>query len=170
MPVQRDCRAVPDLRQLGLDILLLLFQLPVLEQRLVSRVNHHHAIEAIEQNVIARSHAVAGVFQADHRRDTQRAGHDGCVRGFSADIRGEALHQIAIELGGLGGGKIVPHQNERLGEVTEILLPAAGEVGHHARGHVADIGGAFAEKFILHRVEGLHVFFRHLVKGKLHVH
>ena len=47
------------------------------------------------------SDGLADVVQADHRRDAQRAGHDGGVGGLAADIRCEAEHERAVELRGV---------------------------------------------------------------------
>ena len=96
------------------------------------------------------SSCVAGVLQADHRRDAQRPRHDGGVRGLAADIGGKAEHVALVQLRGVGRRQVVADDDARLLEVAQVdLLVQAEQIVQHARGDVAHVGGAFAQVIVL---------------------
>ena len=57
------------------------------------------------------------------------------------------------------------YENVWLGEVRKILGAMAGEMSEHTAGHITNIGCAFTQVFILHRADGVRIFFGDLMKG-----
>ena len=129
---------------------LLADELAVLEERLVGRVDDQDAVEAIQQGVLAALQLAAGVLQADHGGDAQRARHDGGVRGLAADVGGEAQHVALVQLRGVGGRQVVADDDARLLEVAQVhLLLEAQQVVEDARGHIPHVGGPFPQVIVL---------------------
>ena len=124
------------------------------------------AIVAVEQGVFTGAKLPADVMQADHGGETQRAGHDGCVGRFTANVGGEAEHHFFVHRRGARGRQVVADEDARLGELAEVqpVLPAH-EIVQDARGDIPHVGGAFSQIFVLQSAERGGVFFCDLLEG-----
>ena len=95
--VSRDGWLVTDVAQFFFDGDPFARELAILEERLVSRVEDEHTVEAIQQNILAGLQLPARVVQSNHGRDFQRPCHDGGMGSFAADVGGKAADQFFVE-------------------------------------------------------------------------
>ncbi len=99
--VQRDGGLVAQLAQPILARQVFPRQLAVLEQRLIGRIHDQHAVETVEQGVLAGAYLLTDILHTHHGRQLQRLRQDGRVRSVAAPVRRKAHDELLIELRGL---------------------------------------------------------------------
>ena len=168
--VERDGGLALDFAEFFVERRLDFRQLAVFKQRLVGRIDDDGAVVAVEQRVIAALQFLADVLQADDGGNVQRPRHDGRVRGLAADVGGKAEHEFFVQLRGGGRAQIVADQDARLVQMTQIKgVLDLEQIVEHARGEVAQIGGAFAQILVLHLRQRGDIALGHGMKGKIGV-
>ena len=93
--------------EISLHLTFLAFEFGVFFKGGLAGVEDGESVVAVQQQAVAGAHGKAEVVQGDHRRDVERARHDGGVRSAAAHVGREAQDGVAIELRGIAGGKIV---------------------------------------------------------------
>src|SRR5262249_12680406 len=140
--------------------------LAVLVKRLVRRIGNHHAVETVQQGVLAAFQLIAERFETDHGGNSQGPRHDGSVGGFAAHVGGEAEHVVLVELRRVGGRQVMTDDNARFFEVAQVELGFETEqVIENAGGNIAHIGGPLAQVIVINGGESRCVTLRHGVKG-----
>ena len=110
-------------------------------------IQPQRALAAVENHRRAVGQFQRLRFDAGHRRNVQRTGQNGDVRGRAAQRGAEPPHLGAIHAGGVGGREFLGHQNG----VSRWLLPfrfRAGQQGQHPPAHVAQVVGAGRQQFV----------------------
>jgi len=90
--------------------------------------------------------------------------------GLAADVRGEAQHHAPVQLRRIAGRQIVADDDARLVEVAQFGLGLQPQqIVQDPPGHVAHIGGAFAQIVVFHRRQGGGIAFGDRVESVLGV-
>ena len=107
--------------------------------------------------------------QPDDGREAQRARHDRGVRRAAAHVRAERQDELPVEHRGVRRRQVVGEQDVRVIDLRQRGRLPAGEVHHHAAGHVVHIQAAFAQIGIVHLFEEAGVAVGHLLEDGLDV-
>jgi hypothetical protein len=153
-PVEGDRREFLQGQELALELDVTLLGLLVILQRSVRRPQHHDAHVAVDDDRIAVMRLLGEAVEADDRRDAVAARQDRGVRGASAQIRGDAEHEAAVDHRGVGWQQIVRDDHRFLVQGPEAARLLAGQVAQQSAAHVLDVGTAFLEIRIADAVEG----------------
>ena len=165
--VEGHRRLVAQVRQALLQGGVAFANLSVLEEGGVCRVDHQHAAMPVDQRIVPGLDAPAGVAESGHGRDAQLARHDGGVAGLATHVGGEAEDLRPVDHRGHARRDVVGDHHHRFAQPRQFALAGKPQqLVQHPAGHIAQIGRAFAEVFILRRIEGARVAVHHLVEGE----
>ena len=89
--------------------------------------------------------AATGPAEADHRRDFEPLGDDRRVAARAAELGGESLHELAVEVGRLARRQVVGQHDHRLRNRRQRLAALAEEVAQQALLDVVDVVGALRD-------------------------
>ena len=116
-----------DVPQFFFEADLVADDLAVFKERRIGGVEDDDASEAVDERILAGLQFLAEGLQAHHRRDAHRPRHNGGMRSLAADIRGEAEHELPVQLRRGGGIQIITDDDARLGDFLEVDLIAAAQ-------------------------------------------
>ena len=149
-------RILQALQLAALDLDLALAQLVLFEHVLVG-VDDDDAARAVDDQLFLVADQLAGVVQAEHRRDAQAARENRRVRGEAADVGDEGTETVLLE-----GHHVSRRQVVRDDDLVLLALSArlqrgatvvTGELLDHALDRLPDVVGAFAQVEVVDLVE-----------------
>jgi hypothetical protein len=152
-------------RQTSLD------QFAVFKESLLGRVEEKASVESVQKRIIPGGKLADHFLKADDRRDLERTGHDGRVRGAAAAFSSEPEHHFFVEHRRRRRCQVFADDNARLLEVAQFGgVGTAQQIVQDPRCYIAHVRGTFAQVIIINRGQRGRVPFRDLLESVGNVH
>ncbi len=162
--VERDGRLVPQRAEALLDGRAAARKPVVVRFAPRRGMRHQQAADAVEHDAVAVGQPGGRPAHAHDGRQVHRARHDGHVRRGAAALGHHAQHLAAVERRHFRRRDVVRDEDARGFEAGEPFA-AARQVAQDAPGHVADVGGPFAEIVVFHFPQRAGIALGHVEHG-----
>ncbi len=153
--VQGDRRYLAEPLQLAALAQELGAALAVGDQGVGPRVEDHLALGAVEDDGNPGLGPDQDAGHADHRRQAERAGHDGGMAGGAAQHRGEAGDIGRIEQRGVGRAQLLGQDHRVLRQHRERPIGGLGQIAHQPAADLANVFDAGRQIGVVHGGEPL---------------